>query len=102
MFEHEEEGNQTVVRVEVFAEVVMTAHLAGKERVLLAHSVLHECMSALRNDRRSTGSAGHLQRRPDYARVKDDLVIVAVFLNQDISEQRREIGPRDEAAVFVK
>src|SRR6185369_9086137 len=88
MFEHEEEGNHTVVGIEILTKVIMPTHLTREEPVLLPHAVFHKRVSAV--------SIYRVERGPYHAWIEDDRVVTSILRQQNIGEERGDIRARDE------
>src|ERR1051325_12173960 len=96
MLEHKQKRNHPVIRIEILTKVIMTAHLTRKEPVLLAHAILHERMTALRDDGPATLSLHRIKRGPYHTWIEDDSVVAAVLRKQDVREQGGDVGTGDE------
>src|SRR5829696_212290 len=79
----------------------MPAQLTGKQSVLTPHPVFDERVAAFRDNGRSAFSFYYVGRGPDHSWVEDDLVVAAVLCQQDVGEQRRDVGARNELPFLV-
>src|SRR5215204_6483796 len=102
MFEHEQERNHPVIRIEVLAEVIVTTHLTREQTILAPHAVLHERVTTLRDDRPAALPLYGVERGPYHAWIEDDRVVTSILRQQDISQQRSDVRARDELTLFSK
>src|ERR1043165_2083546 len=102
MLEDQQKRDHPVISIKVLTKIVMPAQLTGEQPILLPHTIFHERMTTLRNDRPPAFSPHGIERGPNHARIEDDRVVAAILRQQDIGLQRRDIRARDEFTFLVE
>src|SRR6266478_2919714 len=102
VFEDQQEGNHSVIGKEIFAEIVMRAHLSREDRVFFSHSILDERVAALGNDWLGAMLFTHFNRRPNHPGIKNDFVVTAVFCQQDVGKHRGYVCTGNKVALLIK
>ncbi len=98
--EHQQERDHARVGLREVAEVVVRRHLAGEDRVLVAHPLLDERMADAVDQRDAARALDRLGHRPGGAHVVDHLA-AGLLLENRLGEQRGREVAGDELARVV-